>query len=203
MQISTGNVTRCNNARVWNENATKVSSFNTEPATITVTSADNSTMMDYACWRATQTITASNYTIESDQTVEMLASDSIILLPGTTIKAGAKFRAATASQSPNANYPLFVPKRHSVIEENRGIDVNIKSAENNLDLELSLENDCRKATIRVYDVLGRMQQTIVSDMKFSRGENAFSANISNLSYGVYILVTEIDGKIITNHFTKL
>ena len=200
----TGNVTRCNNARVWNENAIKVSSFNTDPATITVTSADNSTMMDYACWRATQTITASNYSVENGQTVEMLASNSITLLPGTTIKAGANFRAAISSQSPNANYPLFTPQRHGVIAENkRGIDVNIKLAENNLDLTLSLENDCQNATIRVYDMLGRLQQTIVSDMKFSRGENEFSTNISNLSEGVYVLVTQIDGKIITNSFTKL
>lgn len=199
----TGNVTRCNNARVWNENATKVSSFNADPATISITSADNSTMMDYACWRATQTITASNYTIESGQTVEMLASDSISLMPGTTIKNGAKFRAVIAPQSPNAIYPLFAPQRHNVIEENRGIDVNVKLTENNLDLELSLENDCQNATIRVYDVLGRLQQTVISGTNFSRGKNAYSIDISNLSRGVYLLVTQIDGKIITNNFTKL
>ena len=106
----TGDPIWSNNARVWNENATRVSSFNADPSSITITSADNSTYMDYAYWHATQNIYASNYTVESGQTVEMLASSSITLLPGTTIKSGAKFRASVRQTAYNNLYPQYAPK---------------------------------------------------------------------------------------------
>lgn len=190
----TGDETWSNNAKVWENNATNVSTFNTDPTLIAITSADNSTDMDYACWRATQSITANNYTVESGQTVEMLATSSITLLPGTTIKAGAKFRAAIASQSPNANYPLFAPKRNNTLEQSNNIDISIKILDNNLNIELSLKQECKNATIRVYDILGRLQMEIISNTNLSRGEHSFSNNLNKLNNGVYLLVTQIDGK---------
>lgn len=198
----TGNTTRCNNARVWRENATKVSSFYTDPSTITVTSGDNSTMMDYACWRATQTINASNYTVESGQIVEMLASSSIKLLPGTTIKAGAKFRAAIAAQSPNTSYPLFAPRNVSTTEQNNNMSFSTRLQDGNRNLELLLHEDCNSATILIYDIFGYLQKVIIQDKKMSSGEYIFSTDVNNLSNGVYILMTQIDGMLRINKFTK-
>ena len=164
--------------------------------------ADNSTDMNYACWHATQSITANNYTIESGQTVEMLATSSITLLPGTTIKAGSKFRTSIASQSPNTNYPLFAPKKNTAIEQFNDNDISIKILEDNLKLELSLEQDCKNATIKVYDILGRLQMEIISDTNLSRGEHSFSTNLNELNNGVYLLVTQIDDKNSVKKFTK-
>lgn len=198
----TGDETWSNNAKVWENNATNVSTFNIDPTSIAITSADNSTDMDYACWRATQSITANNYIIESGQTVEMLTTSSITLLPGTTIKAGAKFRAAIASQSPNANYPLFAPKQNNTLEQSDNVDISIKIFDNKLNLALSLEQDCKNATIRVYDILGRLQMEIISDTNLSRGEHSFSTNLKKLNNGVYLLVTQIDGKNSIDKFTN-
>lgn len=198
----TGDAVWSNNAKVWEDNAIKVSTFNTDPASINITNADNSTSMDYACWRAAQNIFVSDYVVESGQTVEMLASSSITLLPGTTIKAGAKFRAAIESPSPDATYPRFAPKQNNSSERSNDIDISVKILENNLNLELSLETDCKNATIRVYDVLGRLQRMIL-DKKLSSGEHSFYTNVGNLPNGVYLLVTQIDGKNSINKFTKL
>lgn len=198
----TGDETWSNNARVWENSATNVSTFNTDPTLIAITSADNSTDMDYACWRATQSITANNYTVESGQTVEMLATSSITLLPGTTIKAGAKFRAAIASQSPNANYPLFAPKRNNTLEQSNNIDISIKILDNNLNIELSLKQECKNATIRVYDILGRLQMEIISNTNLSSGEHYLSTNLNNLNNGVYLIVTQIDDRNSINKVTK-
>lgn len=198
----TGDETWSNNAKVWENNATNVSTFNIDPTSIAITSADNSTDMDYACWRATQSITANNYTVESGQTVEMLATSSITLLPGTTIKAGAKFRAAIASQSPITNYPQFAPKRNNTLEQSNDIDISIKMLESNLNLKLSLEQDCKNATIRVYDILGRLQMEIISDTNLPSGEHSFSTNLNKLNNGVYLLVTQIDNKNSINKFAK-
>lgn len=198
----TGDATWSNNAMVWNGNATKISSFNTDPSSITITNADNNTYMDYACWRATQDISASNYSIESGQIVEMLASSSITLLPGTTIKASATFRAAIASQSPNANYPQFTPKHPNPIEPSNDINLIVKMSDNNLNLELLLEKDCQNVTIRIFDVLGHLQQVILSNRKLQMGEHSFNTNVDNLSNGVYLLVTQIDDKNNINKFTK-
>ncbi len=197
----TGDAVWSNNAKVWKDNAIKVSTFNTDPASINITNADNSTSMDYACWRAAQNIFVSNYVIESGQTVEMLASSSITLLPGTTIKAGAKFRAAIEPPSPDATYPLFAPKQDNSSERSNDIEISVKISENNLNLELSLETDCNNATIRVYDVLGRLQK-IILDKNLSSGEHSFYTNVDKLPNGVYWLVTQIDGKNSINKFTK-
>ncbi len=190
----TGDSTWCNNTRVWNENATRVSSFNTDPSSITITSADNSTYMDYACWHATQNITASNYIVESGQTVEMIASSSITLLPGTTIKVGAKFRADIAFQSSNTSYPLFVPKQHNSTEHSDDMNLSIKMSDDNLNIELLLEEDCQNTTIRIYDIWGRLQKEIISNRKLLSGGHSFSTNVSDLSNGIYLLVTQINGK---------
>ena len=198
----TGDETWSNNAKVWENNATNVSTFNIDPTSIAITSVDNSIDMDYACWHATQSITATNYTIESGQTVEMLASSSITLLPGTTIKAGSKFRATIAPQIPNANYPLFAPKRNNALEQFNDIDISIKILDNNLNLALSLEQDCKSATIKVYDILGRLQLEIISDTNLSSGEHSFSTNLNKLNNGVYLLVTQIDNKNSINKFAK-
>lgn len=198
----TGDETWSNNAKVWENNATNVSTFNIDPTSIAITSADNSTDMDYACWRATQSITANNYTVESGQIVEMLTTSSITLLPGTTIKAGAKFRAAIASQSPNANYPLFAPKQNNTLEQSNNVDISIKIFDNKLNLALSLEQDCKNATIKVYDILGRLQMEIISDTNLSSGEHSFSTNLNELNNGVYLLVTQIDDKNSVKKFTK-
>ena len=37
---------------------------------------------------------------------------------------------------------------------------------------------------------------IISDTNLSRGEHSFSNNLNKLKNGVYLLVTQIDGKII-------
>lgn len=198
----TGDETWSNNAKVWENNATNVSTFNIDPTSIAITSADNSTDMDYACWRATQSITANNYTVESGQIVEMLTTSSITLLSGTTIKAGAKFRAAIASQSPNANYPLFAPKQNNTLEQSNNVDISIKIFDNKLNLALSLEQDCKNATIKVYDILGRLQMEIISDTNLSSGEHSFSTNLNELNNGVYLLVTQIDDKNSVKKFTK-
>ena len=65
-----------------------------------------------------------------------------------------------------------------------------------------LEQDCKNATIRVYDILGRLQMEFISDTNLSRGEHSFSTNLNKLNNGVYLLVTQIDNKNSINKFAK-
>ena len=74
--------------------------------------------------------------------------------------------------------------------------------ESNLNLKLSLEQDCKNATIRVYDILGRLQMEIISDTNLPSGEHSFSTNLNKQNNGVYLLVTQIDNKNSINKFAK-
>ncbi len=65
-----------------------------------------------------------------------------------------------------------------------------------------LEQDCKNATIRVYDILGRLQMEIISDTNLPSGEHSFSTNLNKLNNGVYLLVTQIDNKNSINKFAK-
>lgn len=92
----TGTSLRCNNARVWNENAPYVSSFSQCDSNIIVSNLDNDINMKYASWKTSESIVAGNgYIVGSGQTVDMKAGKSITLQPNTTIERGAVFSATT------------------------------------------------------------------------------------------------------------
>ena len=84
----------------------------------------------------------------------------------------------------------------------KDVDISIKTYDNKLNIALSLEQDCKNATIRVYDILGRLQMEFISDTNLSRGEHSFSTNLNKLNNGVYLLVTQIDNKNSINKFAK-
>ena len=132
----------------------------------------------------------------------MLASSSITLLPGTNIKLGAKFRADIASQSPNASYPQFISKQRNPIVVPNNINLTLKVSSNNLNLELSIKKDCQSAIIRIYDILGHLQQVIYSEKNLSSGDYSFDAKIDKLTNGVYLLVTQVDDESTINKFLK-
>ena len=103
--VATGTVMRENNARVWNERAGTVAAFLNKQNEINYTGANNNTDAIFESIEAgSQISVGSGYEIQSGQTVEMTAP-TIYLLPGTTIKAGAKFLARTKTEnSPDSQF---------------------------------------------------------------------------------------------------
>ena len=116
--IATGTSTIAYNARVWNERANDVSLFRDKPNEITYTATNNNTQALFESIEAVSRITTkTGFEIQSNQVVEMQASQYIRLLPSTYIKNGARFKASISTSADGGNYPQFV-QRESHISEN-------------------------------------------------------------------------------------
>ena len=200
----TGNVTQCNNARVWNENASNVSNFTSDPLSWVITHLDNSTSMAYAHWRTTQTIITSNgYVVDSGQVVKMTAANMIQLRPNTTIKPGSKFAATTDIGYPSNDYPHFLVSRLEPVSDVQGIVSifpNPAITEVNINLNLR-EEKMQCVSISVLDISGEQQIQILHNICMNTPKTS-TINVTNLAAGIYFIVTNIDGVSYINKFIK-
>ena len=111
--LPTGTVTYENNARVWSERAGTVAAFRSEEDSVVLTAANNNADAIYENITARVIETKLGFEILDGQTVEMRAS-TIRLMFGTTIHAGAKFRAMVYNDF--NNYPQFAPQKDFITE---------------------------------------------------------------------------------------
>lgn len=111
--LPTGTVTYENNARVWSERAGTIAAFRSEEDSVVLTAANNNSDAIYENITARVIETKLGFEILDGQTVEMRAS-TIRLMFGTTIHAGAKFRAIVYNDF--NNYPQFAPQKDFVTE---------------------------------------------------------------------------------------
>ncbi|MBO4666329.1 MAG: zinc-dependent metalloprotease [Paludibacteraceae bacterium] len=207
--VPTGNIYQCNNARVWNDNASNVSQFKMEPNNLTITSNENSTNMNYAHWRASQTITVDNgYIVNSGQIVKLSAASSVILKSGTKIMAGAKFLATTDYSYPSS-YPQFFPEQHNQQNEfpyppteEKAIIISPNPASSDITITLNLINKFQAVSISIFDISGQIQQNIINLESVQSGIINFPINISNMSNGLLLVMVEVNGIPYVNKIIK-
>lgn len=200
----TGTTSRCNNARVWAENAPIVSSFYSEPNHLSISYSDNYYVVDYACWRARTSIAAgSGYIVNSGQTIEMLSPTSVVLLAKTTIKSGSRFRAAIEQPSPSVTYPRFLPSRDetSKLDDLRP-DILVRTVSNELQVAITLPRDCENVNVYVYDISGNLLKVFERSARMQEGENRLSYNIEDFPNGVYLLSVQTPNQNYIRKFFK-
>lgn len=208
--VPTGNVTRCNNARVWNENAINVSYFRTDPISLSITHTDKSIYMDYAHWRASQTIVVdSGYVVNSGQVVKMSAANSITFKPNTKINAGAKFLATNIMDYPNSNYPQFLSAKHSSTQQESDLQqekvdilISPNPSSSNINITLDLKDKKQCVSISILNISGQLQQNVVQSAFLQKGTIKYPVNVSSLSNGIFFVVVDIDGVVYVNKFIK-
>lgn len=195
----TGTTTRCNNARVWNENAPDVSGYRIEPFARYLTSSDNSNSMNYAHYKVYLNIVTQNgYVVESGQVVRMSAFNSVILREGTRIKAGSNFIATTNLETPS--YQQRISQQYSDdyhLENNsqqprNNITISPNPASTEVDITIDLQNEKQSVSIMVMDISGQLLQKVVDAKDLSQGLKKYTINVTPLSIGIFFVVIKID-----------
>ncbi|MBR4563876.1 MAG: zinc-dependent metalloprotease [Paludibacteraceae bacterium] len=207
----TGTITRCDNARVWNENAIGVSHFRPDSVNIRITNTDNSSYMDYAHWRALQTIVVdSGYAVNSGQIVKLSAANSITLRPSTKINAGAKFLATNVvDDNPTLSYPQFLSRQHGSAQhefdtqqEKSNVFVSPNPAFSNVNITLNLKEDMQSVSISILDISGQLQQKVVQAEILQRGSVSYPVDVSSYANGMFFVVVEINDMMYVNKIIK-
>ena len=194
----TGTTTRCNNARVWNENAPDVSGYRLEPFARYLTSSDNSNSMNYAHYKVYLNIVTQNgYVVESGQVVRMSAFNSVILKTGTRIKAGSNFIATT-----NLETPSYQPRslarfsddylRENISQQRNNITVSPNPASTEVYISIDLPDEKQSVSIIVMDISGQLLQKVVDAKDLSQGLKKYTINVNSLSSGIFFVVIKID-----------
>lgn len=201
---STGDIMRCDNARVWNQNAQRVSDFKDNPLNRQITRFDKSIYMNYAHWRAIQSIVVdSGFIADEGQIVKMSAANSITLRPGVKIKEGAKFLATNKVDYNYSNYPLFVPETHHprVITDNQ-IIISPNPASSYIRILLPNIGKHKSTSISIVDISGKHQLKIINAENIVSSDNTYQIGINSLPNGLYLVVMDVDDVIYTNKFIK-
>lgn len=195
----TGSIPRCNNARVWNENAPNVCEYKWEPYNRTLTMQDNSNSMNYAHWKANHNITTqSGYIIKSGQVVRMSAFNSVILKAGTRITVGSNFIATTNLETPS--YQRRISERYSddyhqvdnSQQQRNRITVSPNPASTEVDITIDLQNEKQSVSIIVMDMSGQLLQEVTDANDVPQGLKKYTINVTSLSIGILFVVIKID-----------
>ena len=198
--METGTIYYENNARVWNERASIVSTFRTKSDSITLTAYDNNAFSLYESYEAEETITAgAGYEIQSGQTIDMVAANHIHFLPGTHIKAGSTFRASISHHADGTPYPQFTPERN---ENNALQSHSIYISPNPVTDVLTFRSTESMTQVRIYNLSGQCVLSTQTTIPSSLPSN-LQMDVSTLPVGLYLLQAKTaDGATLQTKFIK-
>lgn len=145
---------------------------------------------EYLCFNAYKTITVQNFTVEAGASTTLIAGQSIIFKPGTSVKTGAYLRAyisndfcvnPTPLTSAGEAEPAMLNESNSDIPEDNLFTVFPNPTNGLLNIRVQ---DSPDATIFV-EIFGMLGEKLAAT-QFS-GHNQHTIDISNLSGGIYIV----------------
>jgi len=178
----------------------------------------NDTVTDLQIVHAQNSITASNYSVESGATVIFKAGNFIHLTNGFHAKAGSNFHAyiddVSVSCSSKSSKSAEAPNNGTVKEEkiinkeehlnNNSIPTSIITSENpniivfpnpfseNATIQFEIGTNPQIVNIYINDLIGRTIKTIVKSNNNPNGKYSVDFNLSGFKQGIYFVILEID-----------
>lgn len=136
----------------------------------------------------------SGVTVASGTTVTFDAGTSVILRPGFTAENGSTFTATIGGcTSASARQAIVESRSDKGLELSLSIYPNPADNYTNISVELPVDNE---VSIQIFDLNGRLVESLLYPQILSKGTYTFELNVSNLSKGLYVSRVSVGEKVL-------
>ncbi len=143
-----------------------------------------------------------NTSVDADESVALIATDTIKLLSDFCTKLGGEFHARIGVCMPAIN-----PSKSPVVGSANHIESQFKTPDKVIDNATSfyfnLPKNQMEVSIKLLNLTGTLQKTMIDKQLYPKGQHQFHFTKGNLSAGVYQLVFEVDGIVVKTEVFKL